>query len=266
MWRFFVSVDVTATQRGPVGAARVRAFIISIVVVMVAWELLGRFVINNDLVFAPLSHIFARMYGMALTGELWRNVKASGIAFLIGYTLAVLFGVSSGLLIALRPRIGFYVEPWLMALYATPMIALAPIFVVVLGIGLSSKVAIIFIEAFFPITTNSALGIRSTSRDLVDASRSFGATESQIVRTVLLPNSLPYVVAGMRIAVGRGLAGVVVAEIFGSVAGIGNMIWFSAEAYDMPKLFSGVFILAGASIVLMTGLGRIERAIAPWRN
>ena len=257
---------MTAPQRGRGGAARVRAFIISIVVVIVVWEVLGRFVIHNDLIFAPLSSIFARIYSMALSGELWRHVKASGIAFLIGYSLAVLFGVLSGLLIALRPRIGFYVEPWLMALYATPMIALAPIFVVLLGIGLSSKVAIIFIEAFFPITTNSTLGIRSTSRDLVDVARSFGATESQIVRTVLLPNSLPFIVAGMRIAVGRGLAGVVVAEIFGSVAGIGNMIWFSAESYDMPKLFSGVFILAGTSIALMTALGRIERAIAPWRN
>jgi ABC-type nitrate/sulfonate/bicarbonate transport system permease component len=258
--------DIAMTQRGPAGAARARAFVISIVGVIVVWELLGRFVINNDLVFAPLSHIFARMYTMALSGELWKHVKASGIAFVIGYSLAVIFGVGSGLLIALRPRVGFYVEPWLMALYATPMIALAPIFVVLLGIGLSSKIAIIFIEAFFPVTTNSALGIRSTSRDLIDASRSFGATEGQIVKTVLLPNSLPYIVAGMRIALGRGLAGEVVAEIFGSVAGVGNMIWFSAEAYDMPKLFSGVFILAGASIALMTALGRIERAVAPWRN
>ncbi len=260
-----MSADISAKQP-QAGAARVRAFAISIVAVIIIWELLGRFVINNDLIFAPLSHIFARMYAMALSGELWKHVKASGIAFIIGYSLAAIFGVASGLLIALRPRVGFYVEPWLMALYATPMIALAPIFVVLLGIGLSSKIAIIFIEAFFPITTNSALGIRSTSRDLIEASRSFGATESQIVRTVLLPNSLPYIVAGMRIAVGRGLAGVVVAEIFGSIAGIGNMIWFSAESYDMPKLFSGVFILAGASIAMMTGLARIERAVAPWRK
>jgi NitT/TauT family transport system permease protein len=259
-------INDLAAQRNYSGAARLRAIIVSIVSVIVVWEILGRFVIKNDLVFAPLSEIVARMFEMAGSGELWRNIQASGVAFLIGYSLAVIFGVSMGLLIALRPRVGFYVEPWLMALYATPMIALAPIFVVLMGIGLSSKVAIIFIEAFFPITTNAALGIKSTSRDLIDASRSFGATEGQIVRTVLLPNSLAYIVAGMRIAVGRGLSGVVVAEIFGSVAGIGNMIWFSAEAYDMPKLFSGVFILAGASIILMTGLGRLERAIAPWRN
>ena len=260
-----MSTAFDAMRSAPPGQNRTRAILLSLVILVVIWEGLGRFVIHNDLVFAPLSHIFERMYGMALSGELWKHVKASGIAFIFGYTSAIAFGVATGVLLALKPRIGFYVEPWLSALYATPMIALAPIFVVLLGIGLSSKIAIIFIEAFFPVTTNSALGIRSTPRDLVDASISFGATDSQVVKTVLLPNALPFIVAGMRIAVGRALAGVVVAEIFGSVAGIGNMIWFSAEAYDMPKLFSGVFLLAGTSVALMSILARIERRVAPWR-
>ena len=260
-----MSLESILKQGDKSGRAGFRSLIMSLLIVVVVWELLGRFVIDNDLVFAPLSHIFTRMYGMALTGELWKHLKASGIAFLFGYVLAVSFGVATGILIALRPRIADYVEPWLGALYATPMIALAPIFVVLLGIGLSSKIAIIFIEAFFPVTTNAALGIRSTSRDLIDTSRSFGATESQVVQTVLIPNSLPFIVSGMRIAVGRALAGVVVAEIFGSVAGVGNMIWFSAEAYDMPKLFSGVFMLAGTSIALMALLARMERKVAPWR-
>jgi NitT/TauT family transport system permease protein len=250
----------------PPRASKLRSILISLAIVMAVWEILGRFVINNDLVFAPLSSIFLRMFTLAQTGELWKHVVASGTAFSIGYTLAVLFGILLGFLIATRPRLAFYIEPWLGALYATPMIALAPIFVVVLGIGLSSKVAIIFIEAFFPITANTALGIRSTPRELIDASISFGATETQRVRTILFPFSLPFIIAGMRIAVGRGLAGVVVAEIFGSVAGIGNMIWFSAEAYDMPKLFSGVFILAGTSVTLMAILAHFERKIAPWRQ
>lgn len=246
--------------------AKLRSILVSLAIVMVVWEVLGRWVINNDLVFAPLSHIFLRMFTLAETGELWKHLAASGVAFGLGYTLAVAFGILLGFFIATRPSFAFYVEPWLAALYATPMIALAPIFVVVLGIGLSSKVAIIFIEAFFPVTANAALGIRSTPRELIDASVSFGATEPQVVRTILLPFSLPFIIAGMRIAVGRGLAGVVVAEIFGSVAGIGNMIWFSAEAYDMPKLFSGVFILAGTSVVLMSILAHVERRVAPWRK
>ena len=240
--------------------------LVSVAFCVVLWEVLGRFVIRNDLVFAPLSHIFAKMYEMALSGELWRHVKASGSAFIIGYLFAAVFGVAFGLFIALRPRLGLFVEPWLIALYATPMIALAPIFVVLLGIGVYSKIAIIFIEAFFPITANAVLGVRSTSKELVEASRSFGASQSQIIRTIFIPYSLPFIIAGMRIAVARALAGVVIAEIFGSVAGVGNMIWFSAESYDMPKLFTGVFILAGTSLLLMSALGRLEQRVAPWRS
>jgi NitT/TauT family transport system permease protein len=242
------------------------ALIISVLLLAIVWELLGRYVIKSDLIFAPLSNIFAKMLDMARSGELWRHIKASGSAFLIGYSAAVVFGVALGFVIALRPTLRLYVEPWLIGLYATPMIALAPIFVVILGIGIYSKIAIIFIEAFFPITVNAALGIRSTPKDLIEASRSFGATEGQVIRTVYLPNSLPFVIAGMRIGVARGLAGVVISEIFGSIAGIGNLIWFSAESYDMPKLFTGVFILAGTSLVMMAALGRIERVVAPWRE
>ncbi|MGH6991472.1 MAG: ABC transporter permease, partial [Stellaceae bacterium] len=122
------------------------------------------------------------------------------------------------------------------------------------------------LEAFFPIAVNTSLGIRSTERELIEASESFGATRLQVIRTVLLPNAYPFIIAGMRIAVARGLAGVLISEIFGSEAGVGNMIWFSAESYDMPTLFTGVFILAGSSIVLMTVLARFERRIAPWRR
>jgi ABC-type nitrate/sulfonate/bicarbonate transport system permease component len=239
---------------------------VSVAVVAIAWQLIGRYVIKSDLVFAPLSDIAVRFIELVRTGELWRDVCASGLVFVSGYVLAVLLGVALGILLAVSPRFSSYVEPWLSALYATPMIALAPIFIVLLGIGWSAKVLIIFIEAFFPIAVNTALGIRSTDQDLIDASKSFGADSQQITRTVLLPYAAPFIVGGMRIAVARALSGVFVAEIFGSVAGIGNMIWFSAQSYDTPKLFVGVFILAGTSILLMSLLSRLERIVAPWRK
>jgi NitT/TauT family transport system permease protein len=245
---------------------RATSFIISLVGVVIVWELLGRFVIKSDLVFAPMSHILLTMYEMARSGELWRHIKASGSAFVAGYVLAVIFGVMLGFAIALKPTLRLYIEPWVIGLSATPMIALAPIFVVILGIGVYSKIAIIFIEVFFPITVNASLGIRSTDGDLIEAARSFGATPAQILRTIYLPFSLSFIIAGMRIGVARGLAGVVISEIFGSVAGIGNLIWFSAESFDMPRLFTGVFILAATSLVLMSLLGKLERDVAPWRN
>jgi len=248
------------------GGGKLRPTLISIILVIVVWEILGRWVINSDLIFPPLSDIVSRAFEMAETGELWRHVSTSGSAFVIGYTIAVIAGVLLGLVLGLSRTVTSYVEPWLVALYATPMIALAPIFIVLMGIGIYSKLTIICIEAFFPIAINTALGIRSTDQGLVDASRAFGATRRQTIMTVLLPFACPFIIAGMRIAVARALAGVLVGEIFGSIAGVGNMIWFSAEAYDTPKLFTGVFILAGTSIVLMSLLARLERLVAPWRN
>ena len=242
-----------------------RRTLISIAVVVIGWELLADYVVKSDLIFASLSSIFERAWQMAGTGKLWVNIRVSGAEFVLGYGAATVFGITLGIGLALNRSFAQYVEPWMSALYATPMIALAPIFIVLLGIGIYSKIAIIFIEAFFPIAVNTSLGIRSTDRDLIEASESFGASRAQVIRTVLLPNAYPFIIAGMRIAVARGLAGVLISEIFGSEAGVGNMIWFSAESYDMPTLFTGVFILAGTSIILMTTLARFEKRVAPWR-
>jgi ABC-type nitrate/sulfonate/bicarbonate transport system permease component len=255
-----------AKIRAAVARPEIRRALISIGFVIVLWEILGRYVIASDLVFAPLSSIFSRAFEMALSGELWEHVSVSGIEFVLGYGTALILGLALGIAVALNETFRQYVDPWMNALYATPMIALAPIFIVLLGIGIYSKITIIFIEAFFPITVNTSLGIRSTDKDLIEASQSFGANRQQIVRTVLMPNAYPFIIAGMRIAVARGLAGVLISEIFGSEAGVGNMIWFSAESYDMPTLFTGAFILAGSSIIMMSSLARLERRIAPWRN
>jgi ABC-type nitrate/sulfonate/bicarbonate transport system permease component len=240
--------------------------LVSILVIAVLWQVLADYVIKSDLVFASLTAILARAFELAGTGKLWLDLRVSAVEFVLGYGLAVVLGIGLGMALALSRSFRQYVGPIMNALYATPMVALAPIFIVLMGIGIYSKIAIVFIEAFFPVAINSALGIRMTDRDLIEASESFGATPAQVVRTVMLPNSYPFIIAGMRIAVARGLAGVLISEIFGSEAGIGNMIWFSSQAYDMPTLFTGVFILGGTSIALMAALATFERRIAPWRT
>ncbi len=144
----------------------------------------GKIVIQSDLIFASLTDIALNSYEMGQSGELWKHVRISAIEFVLGYSTAAILGVLLGILLALHRSSAQYIEPWLGALYATPMIALAPIFIVLLGIGIYSKITIIFIEAFFPITINTSLGIRSTERDLIDAAESFGATPSQVIRTV----------------------------------------------------------------------------------
>lgn len=239
---------------------------VSIVAAAALWEIVGRFVVTSHLVFAPLSAIVLKAVELARTGKLGQDIMVSGSEFVFGYAAAAVLGVVLGIALALSRGFARVAEPWISALYATPMIAIAPIFIILLGVGPYSKVVVVFIEAFFPIAVTTSVGIRSTERVLVEAAQSFGATRAQVIRTVLLPNSYSFIIAGMRIAVARGLAGVLIAEIFGSTAGLGNLIWFSSENYDTPALFTGVFLLTGTSIALMALLARLERRVAPWRS
>jgi NitT/TauT family transport system permease protein len=155
-------------------------------------------------------------------------------------------------------------QPWVSGLYATPTIALAPLFILWLGIGIWSKVIVVVTLVLFPVAINTEAGLRTTSERLVEMLRSFGATPRQIFMKVSLPSAVPFILAGLKLGIGRGLIGVVVAELFGSRAGLGNLISQSADAFNMPDLFAGVAILAIAGIVMTAGFGRLEQRLVPW--
>jgi NitT/TauT family transport system permease protein len=186
--------------------------------------------------------------------------------FAAGFLLAAAAGVALGLLLATNDVLCDYVDPWISALYATPTVALVPLFILTLGIDLASKVAVVFLLAFLPIAINTATGLRSTERVYVEAARSFGATRGQIFTKVLLPAALPFIVAGLRLGIGRGLIGVVVAEFFGARAGLGYLIFTSSQLFDLASLWLAVFILAGTGVLAVVLLQRVERKLAPWRQ
>jgi NitT/TauT family transport system permease protein len=155
-------------------------------------------------------------------------------------------------------------QPWISGLYATPTIALAPLFILWLGIGIWSKVLVVIFLVLFPVTINTEAGLRTTSERLIEMLRSFGASEQQIFFKVSLPSALPFILAGLKLGIGRGLIGVVVAELFGSRAGLGRLISQSADAFNMPELFAGVIVLAVAGIAMTAGFGWVERKLVPW--
>jgi NitT/TauT family transport system permease protein len=150
-------------------------------------------------------------------------------------------------------------------LYATPVIALGPLFVLWLGIGVGSKIAIIFLTSVFPILINTIVGLTTTDRNLIEVARAYGASERQIFTKIRLPSATPFVIAGLRLGVARALVGVVVAELFGARAGLGFMILGSAQNFDTAGLYVGVLILAVAGIVSVELLKALERRLAPWR-
>jgi NitT/TauT family transport system permease protein len=157
-------------------------------------------------------------------------------------------------------------QPWVSGLYATPTIALAPLFILWFGIGIWSKVIVVISLVLFPVTINTEAGLRTTSERLIEMLRSFGATRRQIFYKISLPSALPFILTGLKLGIGRGLIGVVVAELFGSRAGLGRLISQSADAFNMPELFAGVVILAVAGIVMTAGFSWFEVRLVPWTH
>jgi len=224
----------------------------------------SRLLVANALFLAAPSQIVDAIYQLTLTGELGRHIYISSIEFVIGYVIAAVIGIALGFGMASNARFKQAMQPWISGFYATPTIALAPLFILWLGIGIWSKVLVVIFLVLFPVTINTEAGLRTTSERLIEMLKSFGASRSQIFFKVSLPSALPFILAGLKLGIGRGLIGVVVAELFGSRAGLGRLISQSADAFNMPELFAGVIVLAVAGIAMTAGFGWLEKRLVPW--
>jgi NitT/TauT family transport system permease protein len=243
---------------------RYLAATLSVVGGLVLWELVSRFLIANALFLASPTEIAIALYNLAISGQLWRHVGVSAAEFALGYVIACILGVALGLAMASSVTMKQALQPWVSGLYATPTIALAPLFILWFGIGIWSKVIVVISLVLFPVAINTEAGLRTTSERLIEMLRSFGATPRQIFLKVSLPSAVPFILAGLKLGIGRGLIGVVVAELFGSRAGLGRLISQSADAFNMPELFAGVVVLAFAGIVMTAGFGWLEGKLVPW--
>lgn len=239
---------------------------LSIFTGLLFWELMSRFLVANALFLAAPTQIVVAIYKLAENGQLWRHASISSVEFAIGYVIASVIGIALGLAMASSETAKKVLQPWISGLYATPTIALAPLFILWLGIGIWSKVLVVITLVLFPVTINTEAGLRTTSPRLIEMLRSFGATPRQIFLKLSLPSAMPFILAGLKLGIGRGLIGVVVAELFGARAGLGQLISQSADAFNMPELFAGVIVLAVAGIAMTAGFGWVERKLVPWRQ
>ena len=229
------------------------------------WELAARYLVQNRLFFAPLSAVLVRIVEMWQEGTLQTDVIASLQTFVLGFILGASAAILFGVLMAVSNWVRDLIDPWISALYATPFIALAPLFVLWLGIGLAAHAAVVFIAVFFPVLINTYSGLITTDRVLLEVAKSFNATERQIFLKVRFPAALPFIITGLRLGVARGLVGVVVAEIFGAKAGLGYCIVISGNSFDTAGLFAGILMFAVAGVISVEILKVVERWLAPWR-
>jgi len=239
--------------------------LVSLLIVGLAWEIAGRSG-RWPLLLAPLSDIWVKFVQLTVTGELTRHVLVSLNEFFVGFAIAAVVGIGLGIAIASSDTARDFIDPWVSAVYATPTVALAPLFIFIFGIDAPSKMAVVFLLAVFPVVINTATGMRSTDQVYIEAARSFSANRAQIFTKVLIPSALPFIVAGLRLGIGRGLVGVVVGEFIGARAGLGYLIFKSSQGFQIDAMWVGVFLLAGTGVLAVIVLQNVERRLAPWRQ
>jgi len=237
----------------------------SIIAGLVAWELIGRFILTDRILFAPFSQVMVVLWELTASGEIWAHLAASATEFFLGFALASGVGIGMGVLMGRFAIVRDYADPWVSILYSSPLVALMPFYLLLFGVGLVSKVAIVFTVSIFPILLNTYVGVTSTDRHHLDVARAFCCGSWHTFVKVEIPSALPFIITGLRLGLGRGLTGVVVGEMFSARAGLGYLIASAGQSFDAAKVLAGVLLFTIAGYGMMNFLSWLGRRLAPWR-
>jgi NitT/TauT family transport system permease protein len=236
--------------------------IVSLVTVLSIWQVFGGMI--DPVLFTTPIAIAKAAVGMIRSGELWQYLWPSLVVLGIGLTLAAIAGTAIGLLLArfwvLDVAFGVYIT----FLYSIPSVALVPLIVLWAGFETTAKVVILFMFAFFPMVINTYQGVKSVDPKLLEVGRAFRCSERQLWANIVLPAALPFIVTGLRLALGRGLIGMVLADLYTAISGIGYLIVRTASTYQVDKMFVPIVTLGLLGVTLTALLRVVERAVAPW--
>jgi len=225
----------------------------------------ARFQLKPIFISSPTRIARAAFDMFFVTGAIWKDIGWSSLEFALGVALAFAIGIPLGLAAGWYRRFNYAVEPFLAALNATPQVAFLPLLILWVGTGLASRVLIIVLLAVLPIAISALAAVRTVDARLVRVARSFSAGDALLFRSIILPSAVPFLLAGARLAVGRGMIGIVVGEIYGSAAGIGAMINQAGSRFETDKVFVGVLTIAAAGVALVELIRHIERRVEVWR-
>jgi ABC-type nitrate/sulfonate/bicarbonate transport system permease component len=237
--------------------------VVSLTLFLLFWEYFGRDI--NPIFGSYPSAIFAAFIELLRNGKLAAALLQSLQPFVVGYGIAIVIGVPLGLVIGrfwvAEAALGILVTGG----YAMPLVALVPLLMLWFGLGFTVKAAVIFLMSIFPICINTWLGVKSVPKTLIDVGRSLVASDAVILRRIVLPATLPYIMAGIRLAVGRAVVGMVIAEFFTTISGLGAIIINSANNFDTATMFVPIIVLMILAVGLNALIGWIERMVAPWQ-
>jgi len=236
----------------------------SVIVFLILWEIYGRR--TDPILFTYPTAIAVAFWKLLISGELVQQLLVSLSALASGFGASLVLGVILGLAMGRSRLAEAALQPHINALYATPQVALTPLLMMWLGLGFAVKVAVVFLFAFFPILINTASGAKNVSASMVEVGRAYLAPPRQILFKIVFPAALPFIMAGVRIAIGRGLVGMIVAELFTAITGLGAMLSLYGNIFETAKMFVVIIILALLGIGLIHASQALERKLATWKE
>jgi NitT/TauT family transport system permease protein len=243
---------------------RLKVRIFSLLIVLAVWEVYGRRV--NPILFTYPTAIARAFLELVATGELQSYMKESLLVLIYASVLSVIIGVLIGVVMGRSSMVEWATDIYINALYSMPMVAMVPLIVLWFGFKVPAKVIIVFLFMVFPVLLNTYQGVKDVDRNLQEVARSFCSSERQLWYHLIIPSAIPFIIVGVRLAIGRGLVGMIVAEFYTSVTGLGYMIVRYANALETDKLFVPIVVVMVLGVGLMWFAKWIEGRIAPWRN
>jgi NitT/TauT family transport system permease protein len=239
---------------------------VSIFAGLVIWEILARLLLENELLIPPPSSVIGSFWKLLVSGQLNKHFVATLSEFFYGFTAACIVGIMIGYFMGMHRWFDEVMDPWIATLYSIPIITIVPLIIIWFGIGMISKVIVVFKITAVAIILNTAAGIKNLDPVWLELAKSLRLSRWETTYKIRFPGALPYIITGMRLGVGRALLGVVVAELMAANAGLGYLLRDSSETWDSPKLFVTVVLLAAIGLVSFNLIRRLEHRMAPWRE
>jgi NitT/TauT family transport system permease protein len=253
---------VAAERRRRVALQNLGIRLVSLAIALSIWQIVG---LNTDpVLFTTPEKVAYAAVDMVITGELWQALWPSLIVLAIGLSLAIIFGIAVGLLLARFHVLDIAMTVYITFLYSIPSVALVPLIVLWAGYETTAKVIILFLFAFFPMVINTYQGVKSVDLKLLEVGRAFRCSERQLWGNIVLPASLPFIVTGIRLAVGRGMIGMVLADLYTAISGIGYLIVRTAGVLEVDRMFVPIVTLGLLGVTLTAILRYVEVRVAPW--
>jgi ABC-type nitrate/sulfonate/bicarbonate transport system permease component len=245
-------------ERGIIGGG-------TLLFVLLVWQLIAFSGLVDPLFISSPSLVVRAGYGLFVEGEIWRHLRVSGTEFLLGYGLAALVGIPLGLATGWYRRLSFVLGPFIDMLNAVPRVTLIPLIVIWFGIGIWSKVMVVFLGAVIPILINAYSGVKTNEACFLKVARSFGASELKIFSSIILPGTVPFIFTGLKYGAGRALLGVVVGELYTATAGLGYVIGAAGNTFQTDVMFFGILMFTAFGLFSTAVLNGFERRFEKWR-